>query len=77
METCKIDKAGWNMVKTRFLRSFKQKYSPQMVFANLQDLMQKPGEAVFGYFAGNMETFKWFLASKPDDMLQATAAVAN
>jgi hypothetical protein len=48
-----------------------------MVFANLQDLMQKPGEAVFGYFAGNVETFKWFLASKPDDMLQATAAVAN
>jgi hypothetical protein len=34
--------------------------------ANLQDMMQKPGETVFDYFARNVETFKEFMASKPD-----------
>jgi hypothetical protein len=39
--------------------------------------MQKPEEMVFAYLAQNIETFKCFLASKLDDMPQATAANAN
>ncbi len=42
----------------------------------LQDLMQKPGEAIFPYFAWNIKTFKRFTASKPDDMQKASQADA-
>jgi hypothetical protein len=45
--------------------------------ANSQDMMQKPREAVFTHFARNVETFKQFMASKPDDTPQATAAISN
>jgi hypothetical protein len=41
---------------------------------NIQDLMQKPGEAIFPYFAQNVATCKRFLASKLDEMPQATQA---
>jgi hypothetical protein len=36
--------------------------------------MQKPGEAIFPYFAQNVATCKRFLASKLDEMPQATQA---
>jgi hypothetical protein len=36
--------------------------------------MQISGEAIFQYFAWNIETFKRFMASQPDETLQATQA---
>jgi hypothetical protein len=39
--------------------------------------MKKPGEAVFPYFAWNIEMFKRLMASKPNDTPQATQAIAN
>jgi hypothetical protein len=44
LETFKIDKASWNVIKTSFLRLFEQKYSPKTVCASLQDLMLRLGE---------------------------------
>jgi hypothetical protein len=73
----RLTKPNCNTVKTSFLRSFKLKYFPKTVCANLQDLMHKLGEPVFAYFAWNVETFKRFMVSKPDDTPQDTAAVAN
>jgi hypothetical protein len=49
------DRASWDTIKASFLQSFKQKYLAKTVCANVQDLMWKPGEAVFPYFAQNME----------------------
>jgi hypothetical protein len=66
LETFGTDKASWITVKASFLRSFEQKYSAMTVCAILQDLTQKPGEAVFTYFACNVETFKRIMASWPD-----------
>jgi hypothetical protein len=69
-----MDKSSWEAIKTSFLGSFKHKYSGKMVCANLQDLMQKPGEAELPYFTQNVETFKCFLASKSNELPQATQA---
>ncbi len=50
------------------------KHSTKTVYANLQDLTQKPGEGIYAYFAKNIETFKRFMASKPENMPQNVAA---
>ncbi len=43
----------------------------KMVCSNFQDLKPKPRESVCLYFTQNMETFKRFMPSKSNNMLQA------
>jgi len=74
LEIFQVDKENWNDVNTSFLYSFEPKYSAKRVCANLQDLTQRPGEGVYIYFAKNIETFKRFMASKPNTMPRAMCA---
>ncbi len=58
LETSGTDKASWNAVKASFLCTFEHKYSAKTICANLQDLVQKPGEVVFPTLPGTSSHWK-------------------
>jgi hypothetical protein len=76
LEVFQTNKEDWATVKASFLKSFEPKYSAKTVCANLQDLNQKSCKGVFAYLK-NIEAFKQFMATKPDKMPQAVAAMDN
>jgi len=68
LDIFQINPEDWNKVKTSFLQSFKPKQSPSTVCANLQELIQKPRESAFNYFAWNIGMFKRIMTCKTDQM---------
>ena len=74
LEIFQIDKESCDEVKACIICSFKPKHSAKTLCCNLQDLMQKPRESVYVYFAQNIKVFMRFMASKLDTMPQAVVA---
>ena len=63
-----FDANNWETLKTEFLEAYAPKYTARTLCVSLQDLRQKPEEAVQDYYNRVAESFRTAFKDKPDDL---------